>query len=441
MRGQRGLALLLALLLAGCSHLPSTRRAEDQLPQLVGPRVTRNTTPLEPAFACMETALRQASAARMKIGVGQVRDYTGKFSELDGGSAITQGGSLMTISALGKLRGAVRLFERFDTQVAEWELGFLNKRYLGDENQHQVNNNGQMQQVPWKPYLGGTVVETDYFVVGGITELNYAVYSGGVRAEINQMGPSARTFVANVAVDLRLIDSKTLEVLQTVSLQKQVVGYEVKLSVFEFFDSTLVDFEAGTKHNEPLQLAVRTTLEQAVLELMGPLAGVDPQQCIHYSEKNLSLRLTPELRPTAIRRAEAAAPEPAASTPPPPRRATEWPSGSYRVQPAAGRPGPRSLDASDRSGSTPLAPPAAAGTVSHATPRRVLGEAPAGEVPMPPAAGESAVTAAPMPAPSPALLPLPPDTGRRVTGEGEPGPRGIGADSSRRPRELDASEP
>ena len=368
--------LLAAVLLGGCAGAGGgIQRAPDQAPQVVGPSVTRNTTPLEPAFACMGAALRNRLPNKPKIGVGQVRDYTGKFAEADGGSAITQGGSLMTMSALGKLRGAVRVFERFDTTVPEWELGQLGKRYLGDEKIHAVNTNGEVQQVPWKPYTGGTVVETDYFIVGGITELNYTITSGGVRAEINQMGPSARSFVANVAVDLRLIDTKSLEMLETVSLQKQVVGREVGLSVFEFFSDVLVDVEVGGKHLEPLQLAVRTTLEQAVLELLSPMAGVDPSNCIEYRPDNLRLPAGASLKlDTGV---------PAANA-----------SDDAARRSAVVAPGAASA--------SPVDVPAAA--------------APA--TPLPPA-------------------PLLPQTGRPDLGpgEGQFGPRGIGPDASRRPRD------
>ncbi|MDM4772610.1 CsgG/HfaB family protein [Solimonas sp. SE-A11] len=378
---RHGLVLLTAALLGGCAGVGGgVQRAPDQAPQIVGPSVTRNTTPLEPAFQCMGAALRQRIPAKPKIGVGQVRDYTGKFSELDGGSAITQGGSLMTMSALGKLRGAVRVFERFDTTVPEWELGLLGKRYLGDEKVHAVNNNGDVQQVPWKPYTGGTVVETDYFIVGGITELNYTITSGGVRAEINQMGPSARSFIANVAVDLRLVDSKSLEVLETVSLQKQVVGREVSLSVFEFFSDVLVDVEVGGKHLEPLQLAVRTTLEQAVLELLSPMAGVDPQQCIEYRPENL------KLAPGSSLKLDGAA--------------------SILAAPKAGTAGGAGAASRPESADTAVAPAPAASAPAVSTP----------------------------------VAPLLPQTGRPDIGggEGQFGPRGIGPEASRRPRDGSA---
>jgi len=147
-----------------------------------------------------------------------------------------------------------------------------------------VNNNGQQQQVPWKPYYGGTIMETDYYIVGGITELNYNISSGGAEARINGVGPQARTFTVNVAADLRVVDTRSLAVVHTTSLQKQVVGYEVGFQIFRFFDNDLVDLNAGLKNQEPLQLAVRTTLELGVLELIGAVTNVNHRPCVDFDE-------------------------------------------------------------------------------------------------------------------------------------------------------------
>ena len=374
-----GSAVFAAATLSACAPSGSmVSRAAGQAPQLVGPKVTRNTTPLGPSFRCMADVLRERTPEPLKIGVGQVRDYTGKFSEADGGSAITQGGSLMTFSALGKLGNSVRTFERFDTQITEWELGFISRRYLGDERQHAVNNNGQVQDVPWLPYLGGSVVQTDYFIIGGITELNYSINTGGARLQVNQMGPSARVYVANVAIDLRLVDTHSLEVLQTVSLQKQVVGREVKLSVFEFFDDILVDMEGGSKNDEPMQLAVRTTLEEGVLQLLGAQVGVDPMHCIDYRPNNLAVGLN--------------APGPLRKPPP-----------AIQVLPATPAADPAPADA--------IAPPPTESRAPAAAPRVTLQFAPG--------------FAAPPETAYPAQLAAP----------GRPGPRGLGIQSSRRPAE------
>ncbi|WP_440998149.1 OmpA family protein [Arhodomonas sp. SL1] len=277
-----------ALAVSGCAQTDYFKRHEAEAPVVNGPPVTENTTPLYNAFRCMNGRLKGSygeEEAPPRVAVGNVKDYTGKFSEMDGGNPITQGGALMVISALGKLGDAVRLHERFDTQIAEMELRYLENRYLGDGEPHLVQDNGEGQRrVPWKPYYGGSIMQTDYYIVGGITELNYNIQSGGAELTVDGAGPQARTFTVNVAADLRVIDTQSLEVIKTTSLQKQITGFEVGLDVFRFFGDTLIDLNAGMKNQEPLQLGVRTTLELGVLELMGAVAGVDERPCVSFDE-------------------------------------------------------------------------------------------------------------------------------------------------------------
>jgi hypothetical protein len=90
------------------------------------------------------------------IGVGDVRDYTGKYS-VNEGNAITQGGALMVTSALGKLGGAVGLAERFDPTIAERELGYTDRRQLGDGACTMSRACRRTGKVPWLPYYGGSI--------------------------------------------------------------------------------------------------------------------------------------------------------------------------------------------------------------------------------------------------------------------------------------------
>jgi hypothetical protein len=129
------------------------------------------------------------------------------------------------------------------------------------------------------PYAGGTIMNSRYFIVGGITELNWNVQSAGLDVRVNNAGPAARVFTASIAADLRIVDTRSLVVLRTVSLQKQVVGHEVELNVFRFFGNRLFDISGGTRNQEPIQLAVRATLEIGVLELMASVSGVSFQGC------------------------------------------------------------------------------------------------------------------------------------------------------------------
>jgi len=273
-----------SFVLIGCAQFTHYKRSPEEAPTLQGPPVTDNSTPLEQSFACVaEKINKERQKEPLSLTVGNVKDYTGKFSERAGGNPITQGGSLMVISALGKFNDSIELHERFDTQITEMELRYLDERYLGDGEPHVIEDNGGGQRkVPWKPYYGGTILETDYFIVGGITELNYNIASGGMEAGVDGVGPEARVFTVNVAADLRIVDTQSLEVIDTTSLQKQITGYEVGFEVFEFFDDTLVNLNAGSKSQEPLQLGVRTTLELGVLELVGTVHGVDEKPCIDF---------------------------------------------------------------------------------------------------------------------------------------------------------------
>jgi curli biogenesis system outer membrane secretion channel CsgG len=293
------LAAVACTLLAACNTLPTELHAEGEAPVIKGTPSRANTTPLEPAFACLANAMRAQNAPVLSVAVGDVKDYTGKYSQNEG-NAITQGGALMIYSALGKMGGAVQLQERFDTRIAELELAYTEKRQLGDGRQHAVEPG--KPAVPWVPYYGGSILRSTYYIIGGITEVNYGIATGGAEFNVDGVGLKRRTFTMNVGVDLRIVDTRTLVVARTVSLQKQVIGEEAGLGVFRFFGDRLVDLNAGAKNQEPLQLGVRTAIEHGVLELIASVAGVDIGRCVDASGM-----------PTPARIAQASQPAPAAA--------------------------------------------------------------------------------------------------------------------------------
>lgn len=276
--------LLSATLVAGCADIEMKQMAPGEAPVVMGPAVRSNSTPLENAFSCYADELRQRRAPRVAIAVGDVKDYTGKYNESEG-SAITQGGALMVYSALGKLGDSVLVQERFDTRIAELELAYIDRRQLGDGRQHVVGG-GNQAPVPWVPYFGGSILRSNYYIVGGITELNYNIQSGGAEFTVSQIGPKARVFTMNVGIDLRIIDTQTLVVRKTSSLQKQITGFEIGFNVFRFFNNDLFDVNIGNKSQEPVQLGVRIALEQATLDLMQAVTGVDEVPCVERALMN-----------------------------------------------------------------------------------------------------------------------------------------------------------
>lgn len=257
------------------SGLDSQRVAPGEVPIPIGTPVRDNRSPMEAALACFGDQMT-AAGRPLTIAVGEVRDYTGKYS-INEGNAITQGGALMVYSALGKIGGPVRIAERFDPTIAERELGYTDRRQLGDGVVREVDGN----RVPWLPYFGGTIAQSDYFIIGGITEVNYNVRSGGAQVTINNIGPEARVYTQSVAIDLRIVDTRSLIVRDTISLTKQFSGYEVGANVFRFFGTDLFDINVGAKGQEPLQLGIRTALEEGVLRLVASVQDLDPSLCMN----------------------------------------------------------------------------------------------------------------------------------------------------------------
>ena len=192
--------------------------------------VTVNPTPYSAALVCMAGYARNARIVAPRIAIGRIADYTGK-SESDGsGRKITQGASLMAMSAFAK--AGMPLVERFDTSVSELELKYANNKLISD-----APNPAPNQAAEYRRIVAGQVPGSDFYVAGGVTELNYNIRSSGFdvaggdvdATDAKELKGSfrGRMFVMNIGLDMRLINTRTLEVVDVISYQKQVVGREV----------------------------------------------------------------------------------------------------------------------------------------------------------------------------------------------------------------------
>ena len=267
----------------------------------IGTPVRNNVTPMEAALGCYARTLAASGRAPLVIGVGEIKDFTGRYS-INEGNVITQGGSLMLFSALGKLGGTVRIAERYDSTIADRELGYMERRQLGDGAQHEVDG----KKVPWVPYYGGTIQVSDYYIAGGISEVNYNIASRGAEASLNNIGAKGRTYTQSVAIDLRIVDTRTLLVVDAISLSKQFSGYEVGANTFRFFGLGLVDINVGSKGQEPLQLGVRAAIEEAAIRLIGRVTAVDPMPCLALRTQEVQEQTSEEVFAQMTRDGQAA---------------------------------------------------------------------------------------------------------------------------------------
>jgi curli biogenesis system outer membrane secretion channel CsgG len=261
------IAAIGALALAGCVTPYANSNGMYASPIGNAP-VTSNPTPYTPGLQCMADYARAANISAPRIAVGRIIDYTGK-EDFDG-RKVTQGASLMAISAFSK--AGARLVERFDTSVSELELKYANNRLISDD----ADADGDFRRI-----LAGSIPGSDYHFIGGITELNSNIRSVGADAfggDLDTDGLKARAgfklFVINVGIDLRLVDTRTLEVVDVISYQKQIIGRELSAGIFDFANGNVFDVGAGERAMEPIQLAVRSVIERAVLEMTSNLYGV-----------------------------------------------------------------------------------------------------------------------------------------------------------------------
>lgn len=271
-----------------------------------------NVTPIENAYACFSTNYLAKTTYRPVFSVGRITDQTGKFSNeaAAGGFAATQGLTNMVYTALGKLSPSMygdypaidavtgnvikgsdgsdlpspdfSIVERTDTAITDAEVSLAKQGLIGDPNDPgffqyttdgkkivDAQGNAIITKQGLRNYRGGQMLGTDYYVTGAITEINYNVDSGGAEGYVNQIGGGKRVYVMEVALDLRVVDAKTLRVVKTVSERKTIRGYEVKAGVFNFLGIYLFDISAGRKAEEPFSLGVRTAMESALLKLVG----------------------------------------------------------------------------------------------------------------------------------------------------------------------------
>lgn len=190
----------------------------------------------------------------------------------------------MAISAL--MKAGVPVVERYDTSVAEMELKYANQKLITD----QPGGGPMGPSGPHRKILEGQMPGSDFYLVGGITELNYNIRSGGLDLAMGAQNASEGTgeitgqqYAMNVAMDLRLVNTKTEEVVDGVSYQKQIIGRQIGAGYFQFFGSNVIDVSLGKGGLEPVQLAVRSILERAVVEMVANLYGAPgPKACMGY---------------------------------------------------------------------------------------------------------------------------------------------------------------
>lgn len=244
-----------------------------------GAPATHNFSLYGNALTCQMLMAQRFGFKSPRVAVGRIEDLTGK-NDFDTGANITRGANLYAMTALG--RAGFKVVERFDTAISDNEIAYAKEKILSDSPELAGKSSDNYRRV-----LIGQIAGSDYYVVGGVTELNFNIVSSGMEAKggaVNNKDPKgtfeARSFVMNVGIDLRLVNTRSQEVVDMASYQKQIIGKEIRLGVFDFLNGNIYDISGGKSSNEPVHAAVRSLIERGVFEFGETLYGFNAESCL-----------------------------------------------------------------------------------------------------------------------------------------------------------------
>jgi curli production assembly/transport component CsgG len=223
------------------------------------PSMARGAAQLTPSTAATGD-LRQLPPPKGKVAVAVygIRDQTGQYKPAPDSSfstAVTQGASSMLIKAL-KESGWFIPVERENLQ------NLLTERKIVRALEMPQPAGTPAVQIP-------ALLAASVLIEGGITAFESNVRTGGAGARFLGIGVSTQYRVDQVTVNLRTIDIRSGQILQSVSTTKTVYAYEVHPSLFKFVNvKDLLELEAGMTRNEPTQLCVNEAIEAGVAHLI-----------------------------------------------------------------------------------------------------------------------------------------------------------------------------
>ncbi len=184
------------------------------------------------------------------LAVYSITDNTGQMKDM-GSSVVTQGATDMLITALQRSR-------QFQVLDRAGFNDFMNEQNLQTENRLSAGEGPMV----------GEMTGADYIIDGSITEYQVDKKTGGIGLSIGGLGGSKEYALATTAIDLRLVETTSGEVVWAESFKGEIEGERVGVETFSFMGDNIVEFETGRGEQEVINLVIRTLLEEAVFEIV-----------------------------------------------------------------------------------------------------------------------------------------------------------------------------
>jgi len=241
------------LLLNGCAILQKSG-------QLAGiehkPEVTENK--LQREFE----RIPPPAQPKMTVAVYSFQDKTGQRKMQTGvasfSMAVTQGAEPFLIKALQDV-GNEKWFDVVERVGID---NLIKERTIIKQMRDAYEGPNAKQLAPMQ--FAGIIME------GGIIGYDSSTESGGAAYRWLGIGPQTQYSKDIVTVSLRAVSVSTGKVLTTVTVTKTVYSTADSIAVLKFFKqgTSAFEFETGLTINEPGTLAVKATVEAAVVELI-----------------------------------------------------------------------------------------------------------------------------------------------------------------------------
>jgi len=258
-------SIVIAGLLSGCAGMVATSE------NLEGAQAT-----LTPRGATYQDLVSlPPPAGKIFVSVYDFRDQTGQYRPAPASTfstAVTQGAAAMLTGA------PASTFSTAVTQGAAAMLTgaladsgwFIPLERVGLQNllterriiRAEFERFGQPDTLP-------SLRAASVMLEGGIIAYESNIRTGGAGAEYFGIGASGQYQVDQVTVNLRAVEISTGEILANVTTTKTIYSKELRAGVYRFIDfRRLLEAEAGITTNEPVQLAVMSAIESAVIHLI-----------------------------------------------------------------------------------------------------------------------------------------------------------------------------
>lgn len=197
------------------------------------------------------------------VSVYDFRDQTGQYKPSPNSNfstAVPQGGTALLTTSLLDSKWFIPL-EREGLQNLLTERKIIR---AAQKKEQTLSNHGK--DLP-------SLSSANIVIEGGIVAYDSNIKTGGLGARYLGIGGSGKYRTDMVTINLRVVDVRSGQILLSVTTSKTIYSHELTAGAFRYVDyKELLEIEMGYTNNEPVNIAVMSAIDAAVIHLV--IAGI-----------------------------------------------------------------------------------------------------------------------------------------------------------------------